>query len=210
MTEPQDERKILHPDARQLRVLAHPLRSRLLGALRFHGPATATQLAARLGTNSGATSYHLRQLAAYGFVSEVADRDAVPGPGRGQGRGQGPGTGRERWWQAAHRGTTMDAADVRSAPVEAEAYLRAVASEYADRVDRWLGEVATLPRDWDQGSTLSNWRLRLRPDEAARLLADLRAVIESYRSDEPEVPAPHDAEPVALQLQLLPFVRAAR
>ena len=71
-----DERRILHPDTRQLRVLAHPLRSRLVGALRFHGPATATQLAARLGTNSGATSYHLRQLAEVGLVEDDAERSS--------------------------------------------------------------------------------------------------------------------------------------
>ena len=44
-------------DAGALRVLAHPLRSRLLSTLRVGGPATATDLAAQLGTNSGATSY---------------------------------------------------------------------------------------------------------------------------------------------------------
>ena len=60
----------VRPDSRQLRVLAHPLRSRLLGALRHGGPATATALAARLGTNSGATSYHLRQLAEAGLVED--------------------------------------------------------------------------------------------------------------------------------------------
>ena len=49
-------------DASALRVLAHPLRSRLLSALRRGGPATATELAKTLGTNSGATSYHLRKL----------------------------------------------------------------------------------------------------------------------------------------------------
>ncbi|WP_242653142.1 winged helix-turn-helix domain-containing protein, partial [Intrasporangium flavum] len=54
-----------------LRVLAHPLRSRLLGALRRGGPATATDLAAALGTNSGATSYHLRKLESVGLVEDT-------------------------------------------------------------------------------------------------------------------------------------------
>jgi DNA-binding transcriptional ArsR family regulator len=174
-----------------LRGIAHPLRVRLLGLLREEGPSTATRLAERTGQSSGATSYHLRQLAAYGFVSEV--------PGRG--------AGRERWWQAAHRRSTLDATEARAAPVEAEAYLRAVAGEYADRVDRWLGEVVTLPPAWDQGTLLSDWRLRLRPEEAARLLADLETVIESYRRDEPDTPAAEGTERVVLQMQLLPFVR---
>ncbi|MFT4284363.1 MAG: helix-turn-helix domain-containing protein, partial [Protaetiibacter sp.] len=53
-------------DARAVRVLAHPLRSRILGRLRLHGPATATELATELQTNTGATSYHLRALESVG------------------------------------------------------------------------------------------------------------------------------------------------
>ena len=55
-------------DATQLRALAHPLRLQLLEALSAEGPATASRLARRLGESSGATSYHLRMLARYGFV----------------------------------------------------------------------------------------------------------------------------------------------
>jgi predicted transcriptional regulator len=65
---------VVSPDPRSLRGLAHPLRLHLLGLLRADGPATASQLAARTGQSSGATSYHLRQLAAYGFVVEDTGR----------------------------------------------------------------------------------------------------------------------------------------
>ena len=87
---------ILRLDPRGLKVLAHPLRSRLLTALREHGPATATALADRLGTNTGATSYHLRKLASVGLVEETDD-----------------GRGRERPWRAAtemHGWTERDVA----------------------------------------------------------------------------------------------------
>src|SRR4051812_34521811 len=73
-------------DVRALRALAHPLRNRLLGQLRVNGPATASRLGRAIGESSGSTSYHLRQLAAYGFVEEV----------------EGRGTARERWWRARH------------------------------------------------------------------------------------------------------------
>src|SRR5690242_18100440 len=79
-------------DARSLRGLAHPLRMQLLDALRFGGPATASQLAEKLGESSGATSYHLRQLAAHGFVADDPER----------------GKGRERWWKAVHTGLRFD------------------------------------------------------------------------------------------------------
>ena len=73
-------------DAAALRVLAHPLRSRLLSELRLSGPATATDLAHRLGTNTGATSYHLRRLGDVGLVEDT-----------------GAGVGKRREWAATTR-----------------------------------------------------------------------------------------------------------
>src|SRR5918997_1899165 len=71
-------------DAAAVRDLAHPLRSRLLSALRLHGPATATDLADRLDTNTGATSYHPRKLESVGLVEDT-----------------GEGEGKRRQWRAA-------------------------------------------------------------------------------------------------------------
>jgi DNA-binding transcriptional ArsR family regulator len=185
--------------AQSLRGIAHPLRVRLLNLLREDGPSTATRLAERTNESSGATSYHLRQLALYGFVEE--DREHAGG--------------RERWWRATSRSTSLEGPTVRSSPAEAEAYLRAVASEYADRVDRWLSGITTLPDEWDEGATLSNWRLRLTSAESTRLLAELEAVIDRFRSETtettetpatPQTPVPGDAERVVLQVQLMPFL----
>ena len=77
------------PSAAGLRTLSHPTRLRMLMLLRLDGPATATQLAQQLRLNTGATSYHLRQLADQGFIVEDAER----------------GDGRDRWWKAAHEST---------------------------------------------------------------------------------------------------------
>src|SRR5687768_18374956 len=60
-------------DADALVTLAHPLRSRLLSRLRLHGPATATELAQGLATNTGATSYHLRKLESVGLVEDTGE-----------------------------------------------------------------------------------------------------------------------------------------
>lgn len=70
-------------DASALKALAHPMRVRILDLLAERGPQTASSLAALLGESSGATSYHLRALAARDLIQEVAGR----------------GTARERWWQ---------------------------------------------------------------------------------------------------------------
>src|SRR5215211_4630810 len=93
-------------DPEALRALAHPLRGRLLVALRLDGPATASMLARRYDESSGATSYHLRVLARYGFVEDDPGHDG----------------GRERWWRAAHDFTTWSPTSfLDSAPEEGEA-----------------------------------------------------------------------------------------
>ena len=55
-------------DARSMRALAHPLRLRLLEYLALRGPLTATQCAELVGESPASCSFHLRQLAKYGFV----------------------------------------------------------------------------------------------------------------------------------------------
>ena len=86
------EDRTIVPNARQLRALTHPVRLRMLGMLRIDGPATATSLAERLGLNTGATSYHLRQLAEHGFIEDDAAQ----------------GSGRERWWKATYTSTRTE------------------------------------------------------------------------------------------------------
>jgi DNA-binding transcriptional ArsR family regulator len=175
-------------DARSLRGLAHPLRLRLLCVLRDGGPSTSTRLAERLGLSSGATSYHLRQLAAYGFVEE--DRAL--------------GSGRERWWRARYHDVNYLAADFGPESVElSEVYLRAVATIQGEQVQRAIDEWAALPPAWQRAGTLSDLRLRLTHEELASLCAELFAVIGRYRRDEPApaAPAPPGSAPVTVQVQ---------
>ncbi|MCX5143356.1 helix-turn-helix transcriptional regulator [Streptomyces sp. NBC_00338] len=70
-----------------LKALAQPRRQQILQHLTLHGPATSAILARALGLNTGATSYHLRELARYGFVADTAPPPA-------------PGARRARWWRA--------------------------------------------------------------------------------------------------------------
>jgi predicted ArsR family transcriptional regulator len=175
-------------DARSLRGLAHPLRIRMLGLLRQDGPATATLLAAQLGLNTAATSYHLRQLAAYGFVVEDAGR----------------GIGRERWWRAAHQTTRYGAANLGNDNAEdTEAFLRALATLYADQVNRAVDEWLSLPEEWQQAEKLGDVQLRLTADELLKLRREIYEVIVRYRADEPDaiLDAPSASRPVVIQLQ---------
>lgn len=166
-----DDVRVLDP--RSLRGLAHPLRIRLLGALREYGPATASQLADRLGESSGATSYHLRQLAAHGFVVDDPER----------------GKGRERWWKAAQRGTRMGTEELL---LGADASLRGAMStvlhEYAtihgQELSTWLGTWREWPEEWRRAWDISDWSMRLTPELAAELRDKVQELIESYREKE--------------------------
>jgi DNA-binding transcriptional ArsR family regulator len=75
-------RKIVITDPQVLRALAHPLRLRLIEELVIAVTATATELAERVGESPANCSWHLRQLAKYGYIEEA--------PG---------GTGRQRPWR---------------------------------------------------------------------------------------------------------------
>ncbi|GGW77551.1 ArsR/SmtB family transcription factor [Streptomyces lomondensis] len=168
MTESQNP-QVRQLDARSLRGLAHPLRMQLLDALRFGGPATASQLAAKLGESSGVTSYHLRQLAEYGFVEDAPER----------------GKGRERWWKAVHRGLRFDETLLNdSDPVvrgAADLYLHEVATTQTRDLSTWLGNRASWSEEWRHVGDMSSFTLRLTPDLTRELVEKMHTLVESYR-----------------------------
>ena len=184
-------------DAQSLRGLAHPLRVRLLGLLRLDGPATATSLAAIVGESSGATSYHLRQLAAYGFVLA----DDAPHASR-----------KERWWKAAHRTTVLEPlpdADA-STTMLVDEYFRSIAWAYSDRILRFA-DGASKTREllggaWDDVSDLSDWVLQLTSEEAAEVSRRVHAVLAEYRISDPQAERAEGSERVIVQLQVMPTV----
>jgi len=174
-------------------VLAHPLRSRLLSALRAGGPATATTLAGRLGTNTGATSYHLRKLASVGLVEET-----------------GEGHGRERWWRAAtemHGFTQRDVAYDPDARAAADWLRRYYLRSFVDRFEHWLTVHETWPLEWQEVADASDFLLRLSPKRLAELQAEAFALFERYRDPDPDDP---DARLVEVDLHAFPIDPAAQ
>ena len=164
-----DESFIDVHDPRVLRALAHPLRNALLGLLRSEGPSTASRLGQRLGESSGSTSYHLRQLAALGFVEEVAG-----------------GTARERWWQARHRSTRWQTADVVEQPggrevVEEFTHLtlstqRRLLAAHAEQREH-------LEPEWQDVTSLNDWALHLSPAAAGALADELNGVLGRWQAE---------------------------
>ena len=172
-------------DPASLKALAHPVRVRLLGELRTHGPSTATALAEAIGESSGTTSYHLRQLAAADFIAEVPDR----------------GNGRERWWRAAQDSTRLETDQMDEDPATQAAldsYLMEVARGSWKRLETWLTTSRTWPRKW-QESSLSDYQLHLTAKEMRQLGEELDALIERYQRE----PRKGDQRVVA-QFQVFP------
>ncbi|MGC4110048.1 MAG: helix-turn-helix domain-containing protein [Nocardioides sp.] len=169
----EHEPKVVTPSAAGLRALSHPTRLRILGRLRIEGPATATQLAQELSLNTGATSYHLRQLAEHGFIEDDAER----------------GDARDRWWRASHQGTRADLSAATEEEAETtEAYLHTVALLYTETLMQHAAEHRYLPEPWREASTTSDWHLRLTPARADELVRALVDVIEGWTEDDEDVP----------------------
>jgi DNA-binding transcriptional ArsR family regulator len=175
------------PGLQQLKALSHPARVRMLGLLRVDGPATATMLAARLGLNSGATSYHLRQLAQHGFVEDDAER----------------GNGRDRWWRAVHQSTQTgpEAPGDREGAEVLDAYLQSVAVVLTEQLQRAMEERALLPEPWRNASEFSDYVLRLTPAAARRVRDAIHEAISSIDED----PASEESEQFVVQLTAFPL-----
>lgn len=158
-------------DRTALRVLAHPLRSRLLAQLRVHGSATATELAAALETNTGATSYHLRQLAEVGLIED-----------------SGEGTGRRRVWRAVAAAGAPEASvgildqgedpdDVAAADWLARDYLE----HFTGRATDWLDTRADWPGPWAPVLGLEDHLVLVTAEQMTALREELVEVLERYR-----------------------------
>jgi DNA-binding transcriptional ArsR family regulator len=179
VTEPLQPHEVR--DVEALRVLAHPMRQRILRYLRRAGPATSTTLASVLGENSGIMSYHLRQLAGYDFVQEVAER----------------GRGRERWWRVTPAPFWIPREGLSpEAQAEASGLLTPSLAEDLEGFERFRAARGAMG-EWGRGTwAVMRTRLTLTREEAGQLIADQQELISRYQRERPDVPA--DARTVVL------------
>jgi len=119
--------------------------------------------------NSGATSYHLRQLHQHGFIEDEIER----------------GNGRDRWWRAAHQSTRSSAESEQSDEGRAasDAFGQAIAVVHTEQLQRAVEERPLLPAAWRHASTLSDWGLMLTPTRAAELMGAMEAVVDGWDED---------------------------
>ena len=163
--EPTPENIWLTPES--LRVLAHPLRSRLLGQLRMGGPSTATDLAVKLDTNSGATSYHLRKLESVGLVEDTGD-----------------GEGKRRLWRAASRAHSWHPsqfADDEDSETALNWLVRDYSRHFGEQFDRWLDVEGTWPVAWRDAAGMSDAFVIATAEQVESLKAEIDELLVKYR-----------------------------
>jgi DNA-binding MarR family transcriptional regulator len=157
-------------DLATLKALSHPLRVRLWDLLFVSGAATSTTLAKQTGESTGATSYHLRQLAAHGLVEEI--------PGRG--------TGRERWWRPSSGALRVRSAGEEYATPSGGEVVRAFGSQWASlrqgSLDRFHERVVARiePAEWVDASTDTTSFTYLTLEELHAMADELGAVVDRY------------------------------
>jgi DNA-binding transcriptional ArsR family regulator len=146
-------------DAKTMRALAHPVRLALLEVLGVDGPMTATQVGERIGESPTTCSFHLRQLAKYGFVEEA-----------------GGGKGRARPWRL----TALDIA-IRGHDPEAELAADVLTGIFLerqrDRYRTWQETKAAYPSEWRKAAGESEVVLYLTAEELERLREELSEVL---------------------------------
>ncbi len=193
VTDEEHVRQITDPAA--LKAVAHPLRVRLLAALREDGPATATELARQLGTESGSTSYHLRVLARHGFVAEA---------GGGPGGRRHP---RERRWQAVHRVNAWSNTALATTAEGREAAVlmrrRQVEMLIAD-VERFDADLDRLDPAWVEVAGIGDLLVRLTPASLTTLWDRFYAHLDELVSGDAADPA---AAPVSVVVAGFPRTR---
>jgi len=178
-----------------LKSLAHPLRVQIYDELSTYGPLTASGLAERLGESSGATSYHLRQLAKAGLVQEV----------------EGLGKGRERWWE--RRPGSVAIPDARSLPPGSADRLavKLVEDEWFRSREQNFREFLTtgdevFGPEWLDIATSDTINVKLTPNQLHGLVTDIDLVLKKYLDAYKRTPSP-GSRPVQIHINAFPLVR---
>jgi predicted ArsR family transcriptional regulator len=152
-------------DPRELRALAHPVRLGLLEALAERGPLTATEAADHVGESPSSCSWHLRQLAKFGFVEEA-----------------GEAVGRRRPWRLTSHGLSFTVDDTQDPERQAagRALERLFTDRYLDRAARGLQGRPGLPTAWQRATGTNQFLLHVTPQELEELNNEVLAVLSRY------------------------------
>lgn len=174
-------------DAQTFRALSHPVRLALIEILLVEGPLTATEAGERIGESPTTCSFHLRQLARYGFVEEA-----------------GGGKGRARPWRLPNVGyQTSGVHDDPETEVAAAALKRLLRERQLDRYRTWSETKRAYPRAWQKAAFDDDYLFWLTPDELEALEDELSKLLIPRVAE--RLNDPGARPPGALPVELLLF-----
>lgn len=176
-------------DPETMRALAHPARIALWQHLILDGPATATECAPVAELSPSACSYHLRQLARYGFVEQ--DQAAAA-------------NGRERPWRAVVTSTTVEDLDDPVALMAARLLDYTLEERWQVVRSRYESSKQDYPAQWRRALGSDRSVLYATADELAELREKIR---ELYR---PLIrlagqERPEGAQPLQAEIEFMPL-----
>jgi DNA-binding transcriptional ArsR family regulator len=172
-----------------MRALAHPVRIALLEELTLGGALTATEIGERIGESPTTCSFHLRQLAKYGFVEEA-----------------GGGKGRARPWRLISVGLSLPAThDDPETEIAAGALTRLVRERQLDRYRTWVETKGTYPRPWRDAADESEYLFYLTPGELKELNRELSVLLMARFQERLTDPAQRPAGSVPVGMLLVSF-----
>ena len=178
-------------DARTMRALAHPVRIALFETLVLRGAMTATEVGELIGESPTTCSFHLRQLAKYGFVEEA-----------------GGGKGRARPWRVTSVGMSFSSAhDDPEVEIAADLLLRLFRERQLERYRTWVQTSGSYPRPWREAAGDSEYFFYLTAGELRELNDELSTLLLSRYQERITDPAqrPAGAAPVELLLFFYPI-----
>jgi DNA-binding transcriptional ArsR family regulator len=149
-------------DPKAIRALAHPLRLDVLQLLGAYGSATAAQCARLLGVSQASCSFHLRQLAKYGFAEDA-------GPGRDR---------RERLWRATS--TRLSVRDGTGGGAVRRQVEQLVVERDVQAILEYLRRPEGASPEWRRKAGIVTAMAMLTPDEAADLKEKWLALLKPY------------------------------
>lgn len=173
-------------DPQVLRAMAHPVRLRIVEELTMAGAATATELSERIGESAANCSWHLRQLAKYGFIEEAEG-----------------GSGRQRPWRLVAQSSRVSVPDhqtEREFTQASDALMEVLLGRELEALRGWQATRHTTPAAWqDAAFAAQSWDY-MTVDELAELRQEVMAVVERRLASHPEridpAQRPSEAVPV--------------
>lgn len=177
-------------DVGTIRALAHPVRISLVEALAFYGPMTATEAGERIGESPTTCSFHLRQLARYGFVEEA-----------------GGGKGRARPWKMTSLGMTIPSSEDVEMEIAATTLARLFRERQLARYQTWLETRSMYSSRWRKAAGDSEHLFWVTAEELEALNEELLSLLFPRYRERLSDPStrPEGALPVELLMFMYPI-----